>query len=145
MKRVFKGLIAILIASQLGACASLSSHSVSDITAPEPEKDTSVISQGTEPGTIVEDTDGGRYSSSRINCVVSEDMTREQMEAICEKYGLSIRYEMRTANVYTLESEQNMTLEQLDDLIEKLEKEDGIESAEKDGVVELIDPVEVTG
>ena len=80
-----------------------------------------------------------RYSHSVVLVSVDGNMKRKDMEKLCRTYGLSILYEYKNFSMYALQTERNQSDEEMNRLVEELEKEKGILSAERDRMLVLDD------
>ena len=69
-----------------------------------------------------------RYSS-RINIALEEG---RGIEDLLERYDLTIRYQYRSGNIYSLTPAGNLSLKQLKELAESLRHQEGVRSVSLD-------------
>ncbi len=74
-----------------------------------------------------------------IISVDKEIIDRAGIEALCEKYGLSILYDYTNFDMYALSSAVELTDVELDKLIDDLSNESGVVSVSKDHICHTMD------
>ena len=74
-------------------------------------------------------------SSSVILVSVDGDRKKAGMEDLCRKYHLSLVYDYKNFNMYSLKTENPLPDRDMEALIRSLSKEKGILSVERDRVV----------
>ncbi len=80
------------------------------------------------------------YSHKTVLVSVDEEvLDREKVEALCEKYALSIMYDYANFAMYALTSETEFTDFELAKLIEDLSAEEGVLAAERDYICRITD------
>ena len=80
------------------------------------------------------------YSHNTVLVSVDEAiLDRAGMEALCEKYGLTIMYDYENFSMYALTREEAFSDEALEALIAGLSNETGILSVEKDSICYITD------
>ena len=93
--------------------------------APELEPD------GADAG-MVTGADGRRYSARTLICTVADGVTRVDMEALCAKHGLSIKYDWSDTSMFVVELDHDATVDELAQLYAALEAEEEIMAVEYD-------------
>ncbi len=80
------------------------------------------------------------YSHNTVIISVDKEIIdRAGIEALCEKYGLSIMYDYTNFDMYALSSAVELTDDELDKLIEDLTNENGIIMVSKDHICHTLD------
>ncbi len=80
------------------------------------------------------------YSHNTVLVSVDEEvLDSEKVEALCEKYGLSIMYDYENFAMYALSSETELSDTELGKLIEDLSSEEGILAVERDQIIRITD------
>ncbi|MBQ3386425.1 MAG: hypothetical protein IJG53_03790 [Eggerthellaceae bacterium] len=81
---------------------------------------------------MVTGADGRRYSARTLICTVADGVTRVDMDALCAKYGLSIKYDWSDTSMFVVELDHDATVEELAQLYGALEAEESILAVEYD-------------
>lgn len=86
---------------------------------------------------IIIEEDGQKYSSNTIIVSVDSSATKEEMYKFFEESNLEIVYEYKNFNMFALKTTENLTKNELEKLIEELEKDKRILGVEKDYIVSI--------
>ena len=92
---------------------------------------------GSEVPPLLQDPDGQEYSSSRLTLSLDPEMTQEAKDALLEKYGFSVIYDMQELSMLTVGLPEPRNITGMEKLIAALEKEDGVLGVMKDYVTYL--------
>lgn len=92
---------------------------------------------GSDVPPLLQDPDGQEYSSSRLTLSLDPEMTQEAKDALLEKYGFSVIYDMQELSMLTVGLPEPRNITGMEKLIAALEKEDGVLGVMKDYVTYL--------
>ncbi|MCR5585086.1 MAG: hypothetical protein K6F63_06625 [Lachnospiraceae bacterium] len=85
------------------------------------------------------------FSHKTVIVAVDEEiLDNAKVKALCEKYGLDITYDYNNFAMYALSSENEMSDEVLDKLIDDLSKEEGVLNVSKDYICYINSDSEVS-
>ncbi len=85
------------------------------------------------------------FSHKTVIVAVDEEiLDNAKVKELCEKYGLDITYDYNSFAMYALSSENEMSDEVLDKLIDDLSKEEGVLSVSKDHICYINSDSEVS-
>ena len=82
--------------------------------------------------TMLEGEDGRRFSARTLILAVEDGVTRADIDALCAKYDLGIKYDWSDTSMYVVELSHDATLEEMTRLFAALSAEQGIHSVEYD-------------
>ncbi len=152
-QRMIATVTGCLLALCLAACGAQSESKPSTDTAEtevmeeeeradDTEASTDEAEDAMKDGGAVEETVNDanpEYSDRTLIVTVSEEMTDEQMQAICDEFHLEIVYDYDNFLMYALSTEKPMEEDDMQTLMAELMRQDGILAVERDAVVHLDD------
>ena len=94
-------------------------------------------SETLETGNVLFDESGADYSANTLILLLDPSASDEDADALCEKYGLAIKYRYSILSGIAVMTEHTMTAEELDALIASLEAEEIVTSAERDYIAHI--------
>lgn len=117
----------------LSACGKVS------VVAPESiEESMADALDNTEGGNVLKDETGTEFSASTLLIYFKEKMTDEETEQFCKAYNLTLvyNYDIVTGIAVKLEKPAE-SVDELDEIINKLSEDDSVISVEKDYIQQL--------
>ncbi len=141
MKKIKIFLGTILIAGLLFSCGKATEDSSTEEIIIETEDESSDTASDSEDETSLDEDSSqeSQYSHSSLIVMVEEGTNEEQVQEMCNDYNLSIMYAYDVISGYALSIDEELTSQQLDSLINSLEKYDFVLGVEKDYIMELDD------
>ncbi len=82
-------------------------------------------------------SDSGTFSNHTVIIMVKDNTAKEEIEQLCEEQNLSILYDYDIILGYALESKNELSAAEMDQLIEALQQYDFVLSAEKDAIMSV--------
>ena len=116
----------------------MDSYSAAPVPEPAPNAPASASEvadlDGTGNGTLtmLEGEDGRRFSARTLILAVEDGVTRADIEALCAKYDLGVKYDWSDTSMFVVELSHDATLEEMTQLFAALSAEQGIHSVEYD-------------
>ena len=117
----------------------MDSYSAAPVPEPAPNAPASASEvaesddNGGERGlTMLEGEDGRRFSARTLILAVEDGVARADIDALCAKYDLGVKYDWSDTSMYVVELSHDATLEEMTQLFDALSAEEGIHSVEYD-------------
>ena len=84
-------------------------------------------------------------SDNSFLAAFEEDVTGDDVKALCKKYSLTVLYDYDFSNMYAFKLKSSLTESQMTDFLEKFAKEKGVIYAEPDQIIYIDDPLSSNG
>ena len=120
--------------------AEMDSYSAAPVPEPAPNAPASASEVADLDGTggsnggmtMLEGEDGRRFSARTLILAVEDGVARADIDALCAKYDLGVKYDWSDTSMYVVELSHDATLEEMTQLFDALSAEEGIHSVEYD-------------
>ena len=120
-----------------GRTAALCALSAAALLFPLPAAASTLPAAAAEPERTEYCGETPQYSSRVILAFVDRKLSARELDALLEKYNLSLVYDYENFNLYALSADQDLTRESMQKLIQGMEKEKHILSVSRDEILTL--------